>query len=172
VPNSVEAEAWRAVNARGFELLVAAKQTLGMNGVELAKLMGVAPKTVWRWLAKKGNPGAHLLGKLAPHVYPRDPELARRMHEYAKEKLLGWGKAPPPALPEPADATAPATAAPRADARAHVEATVYAACAAGDAAPRTVVPMLLAAVQRARALGLTLEDIERELAPPASRDGT
>ena len=144
------------------ELLALAQRALGILGVELADRVGVHPKTVMRWHAGRSSVSAAALGKLAVDVFPKDPALARRIHAYAAEELAFPGLVPPPPLPDD-----PSTAVAAVPASFRAESVVFAACDAMDASPRAIRPALLAALRRAREVGITMDDLERELAPAA-----
>jgi hypothetical protein len=149
------------------ELLALAMRALRLNGVDTAALLHLNPKTISRWLGGETSVGVEALGELAPRVYPHDPALATRMHAYAATRMADAGVAPPPPLPlPPAAETAPAPPPmPPAPPKLRVDAVVYAACEAMDATPRALKPALLAAFRRARELGLSIDDVERELSP-------
>jgi hypothetical protein len=151
-----------------LDLLVLGHRALRIPGTELAALLGVTPKTVYRWYGKRTSVGANKLGELAPHVHPHDPALAERIHEYAARTLAQYRLQPPPPLPTspaPEPTAHTASVAPR---TLHVESVVHAVCEALDAGPRAVRPAVLAAFRRARELALSVDDVLQELAPAVS----
>jgi hypothetical protein len=165
-PPSEEEEVFAPL-AEAYDLLVAAQRALNMNGVELANAVGVAPKTVWRWLGRRTMVSMYAIGDLAPLVHPRDARLAERMHALATKQLARFHDAPPP-LPV-TEVASPAEAVPaalHASVPMRVELVVYAACRAMNAAPAAVLPGLRAAFAKATELGLTFEEMTSELAPP------
>jgi hypothetical protein len=140
-------------------LLAKAHDALKLTQRELGERLEVSLRTVSRWYTGGTLPGAHVVARLAHAVYPVDAELAEQLMAVATSELTGLGLAPPEPLPI---AKAPPRATPRA-----VDGVVCAACEAMDASPRAVRPALLAAVRAARDLGMTLDDLERDLSPPA-----
>jgi AcrR family transcriptional regulator len=143
-------------------MLRQAQAALHCNGVELAKVLRVSPRTVYRWYAKQSSVMAPTIHDLAHLVYERDPALAQQLWTAAGTELhaLRLGRLVRP-LPVPRGAL--------------VDLVVCAACDALDAAPRAMRPAVLAAFRRARELGLTMDDVEKALAPatkaPAPRRG-
>ena len=146
-------------------LLALAQHTLSMSGVELAKALNVSKRTIIRWNKSDASMSPAHFGELAQRVHARDPALAERLHACAA-RWLERHRLPPPA-PLPVPAPAPAPPPPQADPAARAESVVYAACEAADASPRAMKPALFAALQRARALGLSLDDLLDALAPQA-----
>jgi hypothetical protein len=135
-------------------LLAEACQSLGVTQEELGKLLGLSRRTIVRWQGSSGYPPWYA-ADVARAVHPRDPDLAARIaaREGSSLELMGIvTPRPPPPPPEPP---------------AHmVDLVVCAAAEALDVSPRTVRPALAAAFRRARQAGLTLEQVERMLAPP------
>jgi len=86
-------------------------------------------------------------------LYPVDPALAAEVAEAGETTLIALGLEKPP-TPLPPDRI--------------VDSVVCAAADAMEALPRLVRPGLLAAVVRARELGIGLETIEAALTPPES----
>jgi hypothetical protein len=150
-----------------LDLFVLGHRALGITGTQLAALLGVTPKTVYRWYGGRTSVTAITLGDLAPHVHPHDPALAKRIHDYATRYLVEHRMRPPPPLPTaspaPAPPVAPAPLAPPRGLRA--EAVVHAVCEALDAGPRTVRPAVYAGFRRALELALSVDDVVQELAP-------
>jgi hypothetical protein len=93
-----------------------------------------------------------------------DVSTKTMMHSYAMARLSPYGIAVPP-LPIPKQEITPRPW--QAIELSFVsDLVVHAACKAIDASPRTIVTALTAAVRRARALGLTLEELDIALASP------
>jgi hypothetical protein len=135
---------------------------LDMSQGELGALLGVSRRTVSRWVAA-GDP--LLLPSqavtLVRALHPRDRALAERVAVQHGLSLEGLGLVAN--APSPVPAATPV---------AHlVDTVVCAAAEVLDASPRAVRPAILAAFERARAVGLTMaaaEDALRaSLAPPA-----
>ena len=136
-------------------LLIEASRALGVTQEELGRRIGVSRRSIVRWTADSGGYPSYYGPHLARAVFPRDPALAARIAGREKETLESLGlvsPAPPPPPPEP-----PAHMA---------DLVVCAAADALDVSPRAVRPALYAAFRRAREAGLTLEQVEKMLAPP------
>ena len=136
-------------------LLRRAKLTLGEDQIGLGRIMGVSKRTMTRWMH-----GVVFLAKpqaapLARAVHPLDPQLASELALASGSSLEELGLAPPPASKEGMAA-----------ARLRLDTVVCAAAEAIDASPRAVRAALLAALQRAREVGLTPDELEAALAPP------
>lgn len=157
--------------------LVMGHRALRIPGTELAKLLGVTPKTVYRWYGNRSSVTALTVGDLAPHVYPHDAALAERMHAYAARDLAKSGLRPPPPLPRPPPPPAPQAVAPvpaasptaMAPRGLRAEGVIHAVCKALDVGPRAVRPAVYAAFRRAKELELTVDDVVQELAPPVKK---
>ena len=147
------------------ELFALGHRALGISGTALAKLLGVSSKTITRWHGGQSSISAFPIGDMAPHVYAKDPALATRMRAYAAAELAAANHPPPPPLPIPVAPEAPAPAAAPVSNRLQVTGVVYAACEAMNAGPAAAKPVVLAAFRAARELGLSLDDVLRELAP-------
>jgi len=150
------------------ELLSLGHRALGLTGVDLADLLGVAPKTITRWYGGKTSVDHGALATLALHVHEKDPVLAARMHAHATQVLVASGVAAPPPLPVPM-APPPPPAPPAKvlpDPRLRAGAVVLAACEAVDMTPADLRPALLAAFRTAREHALTVEEMEAALSPP------
>jgi hypothetical protein len=149
-----------------------AQRVLHLNQQQLADLVGSSKRTVQRWVAHRGGLYAHHVTRLAVAVHPRDPELARRLAAILGQTLESLGLVVPPA---PAPVAPPAVAVP-APAKPPepspllpllVESVVSAAAEALDVSPRVARPAVLAAVERAKAAALTVDDLLAALRPPA-----
>ena len=133
-------------------LLLEAGKVLGTSQVDIGRRIGVSRRTMTRWMR---NPSCLVplhAQALARAVYPVDPALAARCARVGETTLEALGLEVP---------------TPRDPPRHHADAVVCAAAEALDASPRAVRPVLLAAVRKAREVGLTVEQLERLLAPPA-----
>ena len=158
-------------------LVAKARLAMGVTATELAKLHGVSPKTIGRWLRGETSVSSIEIGELAPLVYPYDPQLSQRMFDFAREDAVLSKLSPPPGLPqhehEPPTPVPPPLVLPvlrplpPLSVKARTDAVVCAACDAIDVSPRVLRPALLAAVREARELNLSLEEIEQQLAPRA-----
>jgi hypothetical protein len=148
-------------NESHADLLARGQKTLGWLNIELAKALGVSRRTITRWQTRRTGVSEFAFGVLAPFVHPKDPALAATMWAIASEFHARFGLPPLPPLPgkpaSPAESKG-ASAGP-------IEGVLFAACDAADVAPRVARLALLAAVRRAKELGLTMDDVERGLAP-------
>jgi transcriptional regulator with XRE-family HTH domain len=140
-------------------LLVYAGQALKMGQARLGERLGVSRRTVNRWTAHGITFSPGQASRLAALVHPANRALAARIAATQGETLesLGLEKPAPPA-PPPAPPPEPP--------RYAVDVVVCAAAEALDVSPRAVRPALLAAFQRAREAGLTIEHVEKALTPP------
>jgi transcriptional regulator with XRE-family HTH domain len=140
-------------------LLVLARQALGMTQEQFGLALGVSHRTASRWEAGQSTPVPAEVSKLAAMVYPKDSKLAAELAAAASETLESLGivaplgpPAPPPPLPTPL----------------LVDSVVCAAADALDAAPMTLRGALFAAFRRARELRLSVDEVEKALAPAPS----
>jgi hypothetical protein len=177
-----------AILERTPELLVLAMKALRFNGVELSDALRISTRTLSRWIGNETSMAPQYLEELSQLVYMKDRPLAERLWKAAAARYAYAGLAPPPPLPvpppppPPAPRAQPSPAVPVASAAAPlppplvakrsppspdlVAAVVCALCDVVDLVPRVARPGLLAAVRKARDLGLTVEDLESALTPP------
>jgi len=139
-------------------LMTLAMHSLGTNQRGLADLLGLSRRTISRWV-KHGHPVASpaRIDTLARAVHAHDPALAARIVAVRGATLVDAGIArpePPPAPPAPPPPYL-------------VDVVVCAAAEALDVSPRVVRPALLAAFQRARAVGLDVAALESSLSKPS-----
>jgi transcriptional regulator with XRE-family HTH domain len=131
------------------ELVVRSQQALGMSQRELAEHLGSSQRTGSRWVAHQSRPSESQFERLAREVYPRDPDLARLLARAAGTNIEAL-------IPRPVVVSPPPKPPPTVfDADAIV-------CAAADAmnvAPSLVRPAVNAAIARAKAMGIALEDV-------------
>ncbi len=146
-----------------------AQLALHFNQEKLGHLMNSSERTVQRWYAGRSHPSPNNIAKLAAAVYPRDADIARRLAACIGQSLETLGIVQPP-TPAPA---AP-TPAPSPYASLLGESVVSAAADVLDVSPRVARPAVLAAVERAKAAELSLDELLTVLRPPASakRDKT
>jgi transcriptional regulator with XRE-family HTH domain len=142
------------------QLLLALHETLHLNQKDLAALLGVSPRTVSR--AYKG--GMTFLPstceKLARACHPHDRGLAAHLAARAGKTLIDLGlEAPPP------PAVLPPPRAPAALHRHVVDAGVSVAAEAMASTPQAMRRAVLAAFERAVALGMTSEEVVAAMAP-------
>jgi len=183
------------------ELLAAARIALEMNQTELGSALGASRRSGQRWVAGQSTPVPAQVEKLATLVYPVDKILAGRLAKWAGTTIEALSVnvppvAPPPAFPPPAPEAPPSepsapelppdepstpelqaaapSRSPSPAAELLADSVVCAAAEATDISPRTVRPVLLAALTRARQLGMTLEMLDAVLraTQPAPRPPT
>jgi transcriptional regulator with XRE-family HTH domain len=129
--------------------LMRLQQTLRLNQKELAKLLGCSSRTVIRYYRGSGVLLPSTYQRLARAVHPHDPAFAAELAASAGQTLVSLGLEP----------AAPARPAPTA--RHLVDSVVCAAAEAMQASPHAMRPALVAAFERAIALGMTAEDVLR-----------
>ncbi len=144
------------------ELLIYARQTLGMTQKEFGQALGASHRTASRWEGGRSYPYGTELIKLAAMVYPKDARLAAELAAAKGQTLEGLGIVAPPA-------PAPPPPLPPLPVRLLVDSVVCAAADALETAPVTLRVALLAAFRRARELRLSIDDVESALAPAATR---
>jgi len=128
---------------------------LGSSQKDLGEKLGVSRRTAQRY-SRSGVP-FHLMPDLARLVYPHDDSLASDIARGAGQTLESLGLVkPPPAKP-------PAPPPPPSPPEGVVDAVVCAAAEAMEMMPRDVRPGLLAALVRAREIGVPIDLVERVL---------
>jgi transcriptional regulator with XRE-family HTH domain len=146
-------------------LLSESQVALGLTQEKLGDLLTASRRTVSRWASGTSRPSVDQLQTLARAVYPEDASLAAKVAAEGGQTLEGLGlvrpePAPPPAPPAPLPRPFPPT-------RLVAESVVCAAAEAMQAAPAVMREVLRAAFARAQALGLSLEEMNEALSPPA-----
>ena len=146
-------------------LLSVARNRLGMSQRQFGPALGVSHRTASRWDTGRSSPFEPHLRALAALLVPVDRELAEEAAAHAHETLeeLGLVAPPPPPGPAPPPPKSPVTA------NDLVDAVVCAGAEASDASPRALRPVLYVAFKRARELGLSVDDVEKVLAPAKKR---
>ncbi len=148
-----------AMGSDHVALLTQARWAVGAASQgEFGEMLGVSRRTGQRWMRGHSTPTPTELQRMAALVYPRDADLAEQLAQAAGASLVALGlvKPSPPQAP-------PAAPAPPLPVEDVIEAVVCAAADAMDESPRRVRPALLAALQRARRMGLTVEAMEEAL---------
>ncbi len=131
------------------KLVVLAQQALHMGQRELAEHLGSSQRTASRWAANQASPSERQFEQLAREVHPRDPELASMLARAAGTDITKL--VTPPVAPSPPPKP-PTT-------MFHADAIVCAAADAMGVAPSVVRPAVAAAIARAKAMGVALEDV-------------
>ena len=161
------------------ELMARGRLALGMTSVDLAQTLGCSRRTMHRWMAGETSIGVSALAHLARLVLPRDRALAEEIAAATSATQVRLGLAPlppldppdsPPAmpLPEPAPPLPEPAPAPRPPEITH--AVVCAAAEAMDLSPRALRPAIVAAFQCARALGLSVAEVQEGLSAVSSEE--
>jgi hypothetical protein len=136
-------------------LLLKARRALGLSQGNLGRRLGASERTGQRWGVGGAFPSEQQVQQLAVQVHPLDPGLAGELARAAGTTLLALGLGPPPPPPPPPPFLPPPDRI--------VDSVVCAAAAAMDVMPRAIRPALLAAMTRAREIGLGVVDLERAL---------
>jgi transcriptional regulator with XRE-family HTH domain len=158
--------------------VVLAQQALGISQEELGKELGVARRTMLRWMGGQTTPSTDALQKLACMVHPRDPGLAERFAAEGGTTLeaLGLVVARPAPAPLPAALEPPRTPArPFPPVRLMLNAILFASTEASKASSGDVRTVLAAAFECTCGLGLTVEEVAdalagRDAATPAKEE--
>ncbi len=127
-----------------------------MSQAEFGPALGWSQRTAVRWERGRSTPPETSLVKLASLLVPIDLDLAAEAAVAAGETLESLGLAAPKPAAEPPTRYSTADLA---------DAVVCAVADATDLLPRALRPVLHAAFARARALGLTVEQLEESLRP-------
>jgi len=135
------------------DLLVRARGTLGMTQRTFGEALGASYRTAQRWDAGRAVPVVMQMRELAKLVFPHDASLAAEIAGAASETLASLGLvSAEPALPP----------IPR---RLLIDAVVAATAEATKTYPSAARAGLHAALTQARALGVTLEELETAVTP-------
>jgi transcriptional regulator with XRE-family HTH domain len=157
------------VNPSIIPVVIRARMALGLSQRQLGEMFGTSLRTATRMEAGQSTPRASQLIQLAQAVFPRDASLAATLVAEADTSLEALGLVasagvPPPSAPVPPARPFPPIAL-------LLDSIMAAAVDATDGqtepVPRdTVRAVLHAAFARARALGLTIEEIDDVLSLP------
>ena len=129
-----------------------------MSQAEFGPALGWSHRTAVRWDRGRAVPPEDSLHKLASLLAPVDRDLAAEVAVAAGETLESLGLAPKPVVPPVVE-----KAGPRVTNGDLTDAVVCSVSDASDLPPRALRPLLHAAFARARALGLTVEQVEEAL---------
>jgi hypothetical protein len=155
-------------------LLVLSRETLSLNQLGLAKVLGSSLRTVQRYEARRAHPQVSELHRLADAVRPHDADLASQIDVWAPRPAppappvtasAPAGIAAAPVLPAPVLPAAPPLPPP-VPPGVLVDSVVCAAAEAMSLSPQAVRGSVLAAFARARDAGLTMDVVVEVLAPP------
>jgi DNA-binding XRE family transcriptional regulator len=142
-------------------LLARARMALGMSQGEMGDALQLSRKTLGRMETGRSSPTLDHIADVARRVHPADAALAASLAREAGHTLETLGLAPsvPPA-PEPPPATRPFPPI-----HALLGSILHAGTEAAAASPGDVRAILRAGFASARALGLTLEEVDAALSP-------
>jgi hypothetical protein len=146
------------------QLIILSSLALHTGQEGIGRILGVSRRTISRWTshrAPKLRPSQ--TEALARAVHPRDAALAERIAVAHGTTLAALGIGPP--APSPAAALLKQATSPL----RMVDIVVCAAAKALDASPRAVRPALLAAFRTVQEMGLSVEDVQAALEPPAAK---
>jgi len=139
-----------------------ARIVLGMTQKDFGEALGASHRSAQRWDAGASEPGTHQLQNLVRLLYAKDAALATQIADVIRETPASLGIVEP-ALPSPVGAPP----RPRPPTELIVESIVCAAAEALAVPPATVRPALRAAFQRAKAMELTVDEVDAVLSPQA-----
>ena len=142
--------------------LIRLQDTLHMNQRELAGLLGCSTRTVIRYLHGGGILLPSTYERLARAVHPHDRAFATELAANGGYTLVSLGLEQPPSPPSP-----PVPPRPVPTSKHLVDSIVCAAAEAMQTPPHAMRPALMAAFERAFALGMTAEEVLKGMTPPA-----
>jgi transcriptional regulator with XRE-family HTH domain len=159
------------VSHSGSQIMVLARQKLGLMQHEMASAIGTSLRTLSRYEGGASAPADFHLHKVAALVYPLDPELAREAAAAGGRTLEQLRIVKPAPSPPPAPPPVPAVQPTAVPARLLVDAVVCAVAAALEAEGGAPVPLarartaVAAAFLRARDLRLGIDEAAAAVAP-------
>jgi transcriptional regulator with XRE-family HTH domain len=136
------------------ETLAFARHTLGMSQHQFGPALGWSHRTAVRWERGLSTPTDTSLVKLAGLLVPLDVDLAAEVAKAAGETLESLGLVSKPVADKPGLRATPDDLA---------DTVLCAVAEAADLPPRVLRPILHAAFVRARAIGLTVEQLEESM---------
>ena len=147
----------KAVGARLDEALLSVRKSFGLHQDDMAKLLGIARRTLVRWEQGEAEPTGRRLDRLLRALHRRDVRAAERVATAAKSTLEAHGLAPAPTTVA-SSRTVPVGL------RDVIDLAVHAAAEASDASPRAVRAGVIAALRRVASAGVPLEVLAEVLA--------
>jgi len=154
-------------------LIARSRLALGLTQGALADALSVTRRTVGRWEGRRSAPNFDQLARLAAMVHPKDAALASEIAVEGATTLEELSLVAAKALPPPPAPSAPGAPPSRPfppadlmiDSILHVSARALDLQVASTDPAAAVRAVLRAAFERARGLGLTLEEIDAVLSP-------
>jgi DNA-binding XRE family transcriptional regulator len=161
-------------------LIARSRLTLGLTQGAMAEALSVTRRTVGRWEGRRSAPNFDQLRLLAAMLHPKDAVLAGEVAVEGATTLKELGLVAPMAPAPPQVPSAPVASPPRPfppadlmiDSILHVSARALDLQVASTDPAAAVRAVLRAAFERARGLGLTLEEIDAVLSPRTSEGAT
>ena len=131
------------------------QSTLVMSQRQLGELLGCSRRTIIRYVQHGARLTADQWIAMARACHPRDPALAAVLAEQAGQTLVSLGlERPPPPPPPP-----PAPVRPAPSSKHLVDSIVCAAAEAMQTTPQAMRPALVAAFERALAVGMSADEV-------------
>jgi hypothetical protein len=124
-------------------LLIHCQMALGLTDGELGELLDRSRRTILRWHDRGFLPTAHQAETLADALRPVRPDLAEQVLALGERAALAAGMTPP-ARPATAEA---------------IEAILRAAADAGGTSPEAIRPVIVAALLKAKEVGVDVSAI-------------
>jgi hypothetical protein len=152
------------------ETLYRVQRTLNLNQKELARLMGCSSRTIIRYYKRGGVLAPNTYAELAAACHPHDVALAAHLAQEAGKTLVSMGLQSSPAGHGDSPAVAPRGPSP--SGKHLVDSIVCAAAEAMQTPPHAMRPALMAAFERAFALGMTAEEVLKGMAVEPAAKGT
>jgi len=141
-----------------LSLLLAAGKAGGLLSSHLADHLGISRRTMSRWIGRRyTNLTPRGWASLARLAYPKDPALAATLAGVAGSTLEALGIAPPPPPPAPAPAPPAPPPTPSVTPADLANLVVHAAAEAANLPPQAVRPIIATALDKAAALGLSVD---------------
>jgi transcriptional regulator with XRE-family HTH domain len=151
-----------------MRLVTQSQIALGLSQEKLGRLLTASRRTISRWVSHQSQPSLRQLQLLAHAVYPQDPALAAALAAETGQTLESLGLVhPAPAMTATPATPPPPGPRPYPPTRLIVESVVCAAAETMQATPTAVREVLRAALARAQALGLSVEEMNEALSPAA-----
>jgi hypothetical protein len=156
--------------ARPVAVLVSdAMKALGMTQEQFGYALGASLRTAQRWATGRATPYESNLRILAKLLHPTNRPLAVEIAAHIHETLETLGiETPTPATPSPVVPPQVPPSPPRPPTNLVVESVVCAAADTLQMPPGGVREALRSAFARARALGLTVAEVDEALSPAQS----
>jgi transcriptional regulator with XRE-family HTH domain len=172
---------WKTPSAKTTASLIArSRLSLGLTQGALAEALSVTRRTVGRWEGRRSAPTFDQLRLLAAMVHPKDAALAGEIAVEGATTLEELGLVAAKASAPPQVPSTPAAPSARPfppadlmiDSVLHVSARALDLQVAGTDPVSAVRAVLRAAFERARGLGLTLEEIDAVLSTRPAEGAT